>query len=134
MAKVLIVEDDALMGRMYEKIFSHENHEVEISINGEEGLKKAKEWKPDIVLLDIMMPIMNGFQVLESMKIDPTLSSIPIVMLTNLAGDQDIEEAKEKGAADYIVKSNYTPRQILDMVKKILDGSSNKTTPEPSSS
>lgn len=80
------------------KRFSHENHEVEISINGEEGLKKAKEWKPDIVLLDIMMPIMNGFQVLESMKIDPTLSSIPIVMLTNLAGDQDIEEAKEKGS------------------------------------
>ena len=134
MAKVLIVEDDALMGRMYEKIFSHENHEVEISINGEEGLKKAKEWKPDIVLLDIMMPIMNGFQVLESMKIDPTLSNIPIVMLTNLAGDQDIEEAKEKGAADYIVKSNYTPRQILDMVKKILEGSSNVASPETVSS
>jgi len=134
MAKVLIVEDDALMGRMYEKIFSHENHEVEISINGEEGLKKAKEWKPDIVLLDIMMPIMNGFQVLESMKIDPTLSNIPIVMLTNLAGDQDIEEAKEKGAADYIVKSNYTPRQILDMVKKILEGSSNVASPEVVSS
>jgi len=134
MAKVLIVEDDALMGRMYEKIFSHENHVVEISINGEEGLKKAKEWKPDIVLLDIMMPIMNGFQVLESMKIDPTLSNIPIVMLTNLAGDQDIEEAKEKGAADYIVKSNYTPRQILDMVKKILEGSSNVASPEVVSS
>ncbi len=129
MAKILIVEDDQFMGRMYHKIFTHENHEVEIAVNGEEGLAKAHEWKPDIMLLDIMMPKMNGFQVLESMKKDPALMSVPIIMLTNLAGDQDIEEAKAKGAAEYIVKSNYTPRQILDMVNKILEGSRVSDTP-----
>lgn len=122
MAKVLIVEDDVFMARMYLKIFTHDNFEVEIASNGEEGISKAKNNKPDIILLDIMMPKMNGFQMLEAIMADEQLKNVPVVMLTNLAGDQDIEEARKKGAADYIVKSNYTPRQIIDMVKRIIDG------------
>lgn len=121
MAKVLIVEDDVFMARMYLKIFSHENFEVVMASNGEDGLNKAREIKPDIMLLDIMMPKMNGFQVLETMKKEPELMNIPIIMLSNLAGDQDIEEAKNKGATDYIVKSNYTPHQIIGMVNKVLE-------------
>lgn len=121
MAKVLIVEDDVFMARMYLKIFSHENFEVVMASNGEDGLNKAREIKPDIMLLDIMMPKMNGFQVLETMKKEPALMNIPIIMLSNLAGDQDIEEAKNKGATDYIVKSNYTPHQIIGMVNKVLE-------------
>lgn len=122
MTKVLIVEDDVLMARMYLKIFSHDNFEVIMASNGEDGLSKAREIKPDIILLDIMMPKMNGFQVLEAMKKDPVLMNIPIVMLTNLAGDQDMEEAKSKGAVEYIVKSNYTPHQVIEIVRKVIGG------------
>ncbi len=122
MAKVLIVEDDVFMARMYLKIFSHENYEVTVASNGEDGLMKARENKPDVILLDIMMPKMNGFQVLETIKSDPKLANTPVIMLTNLAGDQDIEEARKIGAADYIVKSNYSPSQILDIVKKVIEG------------
>lgn len=122
MAKVLIVEDDVFMARMYLKIFSHENYEVTVASNGEDGLMKARENKPDVILLDIMMPKMNGFQVLETIKSDSKLANTPVIMLTNLAGDQDIEEARKIGAADYIVKSNYSPSQILDIVKKVIEG------------
>ena len=122
MGKILIVEDDVFMARMYFKIFSHANFEVEIATNGEDGMDKARSVSPDIILLDIMMPKMNGFQMLEALKGDPALNSIPVIMLTNLAGDQDIEEAKKHGAADYIVKSNYTPRQIIDIINRILEG------------
>lgn len=131
MAKILIIEDDLFMSRMYHKIFTYENYEVETASNGEEGLAKVKEVKPEIILLDIMMPKMNGFQVLEAIKNDSEIRDIPVIMLSNLAGDQDVDEAKQKGASDYIVKSNYTPKQVIEMVKQVLEGKteSNKNSP-----
>jgi CheY-like chemotaxis protein len=133
MEKILIIEDDAFMARMYVKIFALEDFQVELASNGEEGLIKARQLKPAVVLLDIMMPKMNGFQVLEAMKTDPETKDIPVIMLTNLAGDQDIEEAMQKGAAKYVVKSNYTPRQIIEMVKKVIAGKMVAQSPEPTS-
>src|SRR5471030_1188035 len=98
MAKILIIEDDPLMCRMYQKIFAFENYEVETAADGEEGLEKIRTAKPTVVLLDIMMPKMNGMQVLEKLKADITTTKIPVVMLTNLAGTQDAEAALAKGA------------------------------------
>ncbi len=120
--KVLIVEDDPLISRMYEKIFSFENYKVVIANDGEDGLVKVKSTKPTIVLLDVMMPKMNGLEVLEKIKADPETKAIPVVMLTNLAGDADAETALSKGAVKYIIKSQYDPKQITDMVKEILAG------------
>ena len=110
------------MSRMYQKIFTFEGHEVVLAYNGEEGLEKAVKDRPTIILLDVMMPKMNGLQLLEKLKLDPTTKTIPVVMLTNLAGQQDAETAIAKGAVKYIIKSEYEPKQIVNMVKEILAG------------
>lgn len=130
MGKILIVEDDPLMSRMYQKIFTFEGYEVIMAGDGEEGLEKAKLEKPTIVLLDVMMPKMNGLEMLEKLKLDPASKSIPVVMLTNLAGEKDAETALSKGAVKYIVKSEYEPKQVVNMVKEILAGYTRDAIPE----
>lgn len=122
--KVLLIEDDQLIQRMYEKIFTFEKFDVEMASDGEEGLEKARTMqpKPTVILLDVMMPKMNGMQVLEKLKLDPELKSIPVIMLSNLAGENDIETALSKGAVKYIIKSEFDPKQISDMVKEIVAG------------
>jgi len=117
---ILITEDDPLMSRMYQKIFTFEGYQVEMAADGQEGLDKARELKPTMILLDVMMPKLNGLQVLEKLKADPETKAIPVVMLTNLAGQQDAEAALAKGAIKYIVKSEYEPKQVADMVKELL--------------
>jgi CheY-like chemotaxis protein len=130
MSKVLlIVEDDPLMQRMYQKIFTFEKYEVETASNGEEGLEKARSAKPTVVLLDVMMPKMNGLQVLEKIKADPDTKNIPVIMLTNLAGEKDAETALMKGAVKYIVKSEHDPKQIVGMVKEIVAAHSRDEVP-----
>lgn len=130
--KVLLVEDDQLIQRMYEKIFTFEKFDVEMASDGEEGLEKARAMqpKPTIILLDVMMPKMNGMQVLERLKLDPELKAIPVVMLSNLAGENDIETALSKGAVKYIIKSEYDPKQISDMVKEIVAGYTRNAIPD----
>ncbi|MDB5178426.1 MAG: phoP [Patescibacteria group bacterium] len=122
MARILIVEDDPLMSRMYQKIFTFESYEVEMAGDGQEGLDKAREKPPTLILLDVMMPKLNGLQVLEKLKEDPKTKAIPVVMLTNLAGQQDAEGALAKGAIKYIIKSEHDPKEVADMVKEILAG------------
>jgi CheY-like chemotaxis protein len=122
MAKLLIVEDDPLMSRMYQKIFTFEGYDVEMAGDGQEGLDKAREIHPTLMLLDVMMPKLNGLQVLEKLKADPETKDIPVIMLTNLAGEQDAEAALAKGAIKYIIKSEYEPKEVADMVKEILAG------------
>ncbi len=130
MSKILIVEDDPLMSRMYQKIFSFENYEVIQAADGEEGLEKAKTVNPTIILLDVMMPKMNGLDVLDKLKLDPSTKAIPVVMLTNLAGQRDAETAMAKGAVKYIIKSEYEPKQVADMIKEILAGYTRDEVPE----
>jgi CheY-like chemotaxis protein len=132
MSKVLIVEDDPLISRMYQKIFTFEKFEVEVASNGEEAISKVESFAPELVLLDVMMPKMNGLQVLETLKSNNGTKDIPIVMLTNLAGQQDAETALAKGAVKYIIKSEYEPKQVVDMVKEVLAGYSNSSAPTPS--
>lgn len=130
MAKtLLIVEDDPLMNRMYQKIFKFEQYSVETAANGEEGLEKARKIKPTLILLDIMMPKMNGLQVLEKLKNDPDTKGIPVIMLTNLAGEKDAESALLKGAVKYIVKSEHDPKQVVSMVKEIIAAHSRDDVP-----
>lgn len=121
-AKVLIVEDDQLIQRMYSKIFTFEKYEVITASDGEEGLEKARATKPTIILLDVMMPKMNGMQVLEKLKADPDTKHIPVIILSNLAGENDIETALSKGAVKYIIKSEYDPKEVADMVEEVIKG------------
>lgn len=133
MAKILIVEDDPLMSRMYQKIFSFEGYQLDIAGDGEEGLEKIRTQKPNLILLDVMMPKMNGFQVLEKIKADPETKKIPVIMLTNLAGQADAEKAITMGAVKYIVKSEYEPKQVTNMVKEILKGYTRDEVPDAQS-
>ena len=132
MAKLLIVEDDPLMSRMYQKIFTFEKYEVELAHDGQEGLDKAREFKPTLILLDVMMPKMNGLELLGKLKADPDLKKIPVVMLTNLAGEKDAEEALAAGAVKYIIKSEYDPKAIAEMVKEVLAGYTRDEVPTTS--
>jgi CheY-like chemotaxis protein len=129
MAKLLIIEDDPLMSRMYQKIFSFEGYQVDLAPNGQEGLVKVKADKPTLILLDVMMPVMNGLEVLDHLKADADTKGIPVVMLTNLAGVQDAETALAKGAVKYIVKSEHEPKEIVDMIKQIIAGYTRNEVP-----
>ena len=122
MAKILIVEDDALIIRLYQKVFTSQGYEVETAINGEEGLAKARSVKPDLILLDIMMPKLNGLEMLRQLKAIPDVEKIPVVVLTNLSGDADAETALQEGAVKYIVKSDYKPKEIFNIVDGIMAG------------
>jgi CheY-like chemotaxis protein len=132
MTKVLIVEDDDLMSRMYQKIFTFEGFEVVVAHDGEEGLEliRTAEPKPIIVLLDVMMPKMNGIQVLEKLKLDPATKAIPVIMLTNLAGQQDAETAMSKGAVRYIIKSEHEPKEVVEIVKGVIAGYTRNDVPQ----
>jgi CheY-like chemotaxis protein len=121
MPKILIVEDDALISQMYHKIFDFEKYKVLLAINGQEGLTLAQEEKPSIILLDVMMPELNGLEVLDKLKADLATKDIPVVMLTNLDDPKDAQAALQKGAVKYIVKSDYTPKQVAEMVDGILN-------------
>jgi CheY-like chemotaxis protein len=117
---------------MYQKIFTFENYEVEMAGDGQEGLDKARASKPTLILMDIMMPVMNGLEALEKLKADPETKAIPVIMLTNLAGQQDAEAALSKGAIKYIVKSEYEPKDVTNMVKEILAGYTRDEVPTTS--
>ena len=132
MATVLIVEDDPLMSRMYQKIFTFRKLDVEMAADGQEALDKvaAAKPKPTVILLDVMMPKMNGMQVLEKLKANPETKSIPVIMLTNLAGQQDAEAALSKGAVKYIIKSEHEPEEVFDIVQQIITGYTRNDIPQ----
>jgi two-component system response regulator CpxR len=121
-SKVLLVEDDLMIVKMYEKKLKLEGFEILSVFNGEEGLAALKNYHPDIILLDIMMPRLNGLDTLKILKANPVLKSIPVIILTNL-GDrpEDMEKCKELGAADYLVKANLSLNDLSGKIKNILD-------------
>lgn len=118
--KVLIAEDEDVLRRMYAKKFKTEGFEVFEAVNGVETIEMVKKNKPDIVLLDIIMPLVDGFSILKKMKEDNSLKNIPVILLTNLAQEPDVKEGLKLGAVDYLVKTNFTPAQIVEKVRKIL--------------
>lgn len=123
MAKILLIEDDPLMVRMYQRKLMNDGYDVGVAVNGEEGLVQIRSFRPDLVLLDIMMPKLNGLEVLERMKADPTIARIPVIILTNLGGsEEDIDRGLELGAVAYLVKSAYRPDEVVKKVKEVLAG------------
>lgn len=128
--KILIVEDDPLMMKLYSKVFDIEGYEVVGAADGEEGLLQVHKELPTLILLDVMMPKMNGLQLLEKLKADPATKNIPVIMLTNLTGQVDAETVITMGAIKYIVKSEYEPKQVVNMVKEILAGYTRNAVPE----
>jgi len=120
MAKILIVEDDKFLRELIARKLTAENYEIIEAVDGEEGLKKIKETKPDLVLLDLILPGIDGFEVLSRIKEDPSLASIPVIILSNLGQREDVERGMKLGAVDYLVKAHFTPNEIVEKVKQAL--------------
>lgn len=133
MSKILLVEDDPLVARMYRKALSLNDMDVVLAENGQIGIDKAKETNPDLILLDIMMPKMNGMEMLDILKSDAELKKIPVIILTNLSGTHDAELAIKKGALDYLIKSEHKPQEIVVKIKKYL-GETGKKADSPNTS
>jgi two-component system, OmpR family, alkaline phosphatase synthesis response regulator PhoP len=120
MPKILIVEDDAMISSMYKIKLEQAGYEVFIAETGLAGLEMAADKRPDIILLDVILPQMDGFSLLEEIKSNKNLKNIPVVMLTNLGTDEDKEKGKSLGAVDYLVKAGLTPSEIADIIKKYI--------------
>ncbi|MDA3840409.1 MAG: response regulator [Patescibacteria group bacterium] len=118
---VLLAEDDKFISLAYKDGLARAGYEVIHAENGKKALDLAKKNKPNIILLDVIMPEMNGFEVLTALKKEKLLKKIPVVILSNLGQESDILKGQELGATDYMIKSNYSLGEVVDKIKKILD-------------
>lgn len=116
--KILLVEDEEIMINLLEKKLTQEGYDVTVAVNGEEGLEKMKEQKPDVVLLDIIMPKKGGFEVMEEMNKDPVLKEVPVIIISNSGQPVELDKAKELGAKDWLIKTEFDPQEVLDKVRK----------------
>jgi DNA-binding response OmpR family regulator len=121
MAKtILIIEDDKFLRELIAQKLIKEGYEISEAIDGEEGLKKVREEKPNLVLLDLILPGMDGFEVLSKMKEDLALAQIPVIILSNLGQKEDVERGLKLGAVDYLIKAHFTPGEIIEKIKNAL--------------
>ncbi len=118
--KILIVEDDALLAHVLGETLMQEKFTVEVVENGLEAIDEAKKFKPHFILLDLVLPGLDGFEVLKQFKAEDTLKDIPVVVLSNLNDPADIKSVKALGATDYFIKANTEMKQIVQMVKSRL--------------
>lgn len=118
--KILLIEDDFFLSDIYRTKLTRENYDVRIAEDGVEGLHQVNEFQPDLVLLDIMIPKMDGLEVLKKVKADFRLQNIPVILLSNLGQDNIEKGGRELGAVDYILKSDYTPKKVIERMKRYL--------------
>lgn len=120
MAKILIIEDNEFVSRMYENILLLERYEVRVANFGIRGLEIARDWKPDLILLDIIMPQTNGIRILQSLKSDSQTQDIPVVMLTVIGEEEVIDRCFKLGASGYLIKPSLNPDQVIAQIKTYL--------------
>ena len=118
-SKILLVDDDKMLVDLYKERLEIAGFQVEVGRNGEEGIRKTKEFKPDIILLDIMMPKVDGYQALAAIKSDPATKDIPVIILSALMRDVNKTRAMEVGAENYIIKSECMPGDVIKKIEKI---------------
>ena len=119
---ILVVEDDGFLRELIVQKLRKENFDVEAAIEATEAFKSIEQKKPDLILLDLVLPGMDGFQITTHLKKNPETAKIPIVILSNLGQKEDIEKAKACGAVDYMVKADFTPGEIVEKIRQVLDG------------
>ena len=118
--KILIIEDDTFILDIYQTKFKQEGFEVATAENGLVAFEKMKEFLPDIILLDIIMPYMDGVEVLQKIKEDSVLKNIPVIMLTNISEKERVEKAMNEGANEFLIKSHFTPLEVVEKVRTLL--------------
>ena len=117
---IFIIEDDKFLRELIVRKLNDEGFDVSEAIDGEEGIKGIKEKKPDLILLDLVLPGIDGFEVLSQIKSDSELSSIPVIIISNLGQKEDIEKGMKLGAADYLIKAHFDPNEIVEKIKTTL--------------
>lgn len=118
--KILVAEDDRFLSKVYFTKLTSEGYEVVVASDGEEAIRKAQEENPDIMLLDLVMPKTNGFDVLKSLKADGKKIDFPIIILSNLGQDEDLKKGMDLGADDYLVKTNLSISEVVTKIKGYL--------------
>ncbi|MCK4554723.1 response regulator [Candidatus Parcubacteria bacterium] len=120
--KILIVEDDQFLLDLCVKRFNQSGYKVDFAVDGEKGLEKIIENKPDLILLDLIIPGIDGFDVLKKVRVNKSksIAKIPIIVLSNLGQKSDVQKALKLGASDYLIKAHFTTDDIISKVKKHL--------------
>jgi DNA-binding response OmpR family regulator len=118
--KILFIEDESALQETFGALLAGEGYEVIRALDGQSGLRLAKSEKPDLILLDLILPKMNGFEALEGIKKDDETKDIPVIILTNLESAGDVQKAIEFGAKDYLIKANYKMKEVLEKIKSAL--------------
>ena len=119
--KILFIEDESALQKTFGDVLKQEGYQMLSALDGEVGLRLVKTEKPDLILLDLILPKINGFEVLEKLKEDQETKDIPVIVLTHLEEMEDVQKAIELGAKDYLVKANYSLKEVVEKVKKALE-------------
>lgn len=120
LSRVLLVEDEKIIANSIERTFAKKHYQVFLAANAQEARKVLKDEKIDLILLDIILPDVDGFQLLDEFKKNDATKDIPVIIISNLGQREEIEKGRKKGAVDYIIKSNTVPSEILEKVESIL--------------
>lgn len=120
MKKILFIEDESALQRAATQVLNEEGYRVYSALDGQTGIDLAKKERPDLILLDLVLPKKDGFEVLEELKKDPETAKIPVMILSNLEGSADIERAIELGATTYLVKTNYRLEEVVEKLKQVV--------------
>ncbi len=120
MTKIALIEDNAVISQMYRMKFENEDFDVQLATNGEDGVALVKEFNPDIILLDLQMPVMGGAEALRKIRADESSKNIPVIILTNLGEEESPKELASLNIHSYIVKANLTPSQVVARIKEVL--------------
>ena len=116
--KILLIEDEQLMTDLLERKLTQEGYEILAAKDGVEGIEKMKEIRPDLILLDIVMPRMGGFEVMEEMNKNENLKQIPVIVISNSGQPVELDRAKRLGAKDWLIKTEFDPQEVIDKVVK----------------
>lgn len=118
--KILLIEDEELINTLLQRKLEKEGYKVSVARDGVEGLEKMKDEWPDLILLDIVMPRMSGLEVMEEMRKDKELIKIPVIVISNSGQPVELDRAKQLGARDWLIKTEFDPKEVLDKIKKHL--------------
>lgn len=118
--KILIIEDDKFLRELIVRKLENEGLETAVAVDGSEGVKAVEEQKPDLILLDLLLPVMDGFEVLKKIKENPQTASVPVIILSNLGQRDDVEKGLSLGAVDFLIKAHFTPNEVIDKVRSYL--------------
>lgn len=128
--KIIIVEDEEILRNLLQKKLTEEGYQVNVAEDGEDGLSKIRADKPDLILLDIIMPKMNGIEMLEEMVKDESLKDIPVIVVSNSGQPVEIDRAQKLGAKDWLVKTEFEPQEVIDKVVALIGSGDSENNQE----